>query len=121
MSHKRYANRIDGNQPKIVEALRKIPGVSVAPDHDDILVGYQGRTFWFEIKDPERTINKDGTVTAGAVKDTQLRLMNEFNGHYAIVWTLDDILDEMGIQKAQNKLCGHCWIETGKPECRCEK
>jgi hypothetical protein len=122
MSYKRYANKVDGNQTEIVKALRKIPGVSVSPDHDDILVGYQGRTYWFEIKDPKRTINKDGTVTAGAVKKTQLKLINEFNGHYNIVWTLDDILHELGIKQADEKLCGKCWLLStdNSPVCYCE-
>ncbi|MCW8960181.1 MAG: hypothetical protein OQK29_01375 [Ignavibacteriaceae bacterium] len=122
MSYKRYANKVDGNQTEIVKALRKIPGVSVSPDHDDILVGYQGRTYWFEIKDPKRTINKDGTVTAGAVKKTQLKLINEFNGHYNIVWTLDDILHELGIKSKEKRLCGRCWrLSTdNSPVCYCE-
>lgn len=122
MSYKRYANKIDGNQKEIVKELRKIPGVSVSLDHDDILVGYQGRTYWFEIKDPKRTINKDGTVTAGAVKETQLKLINEFNGHYNIVWTLSDILHELGIERKEKRLCGKCWIasDDGSPVCYCE-
>lgn len=123
MSYKRYANKIDGNQKEIVKELRKIPGVSVALDHDDILVGYRGGTYWFEIKDPNRTINKDGTVTAGAIKETQLKLMNEFNGHYNIVWSLEDILHELKIKRSEQRMCGKCWIDSpdGSPICYCEE
>jgi hypothetical protein len=52
----RRAARIDANQPEIVKALRAV-GASVqilsAVGHGcpDILVGYQGRNFLFEIKD----------------------------------------------------------------------
>ena len=48
----RRAAKIDRNQGDIVSALRKIPGISVETGHDDILVGYKGRTWWFEVKAP---------------------------------------------------------------------
>lgn len=58
------AKHIDANQPTIVLMLRKVPGVSVAITSDlgdgfpDIVVGYRGRNFMFEIKDPEQDLNK---------------------------------------------------------------
>lgn len=95
----RRAARIDANQPEIVKALRAIHGVTVALEHDDIFVGYKGRNYWFEIKDPEKVFNKDGSFKKGAIKDSQVKLQNDWKGHYKIVWTLDMILEDMGIIK----------------------
>ncbi|MDJ0367402.1 hypothetical protein QMK33_19815 [Hymenobacter sp. H14-R3] len=52
----RTASRVDANQPAIVKALRAV-GASILYTHQlkgcfDLLVGYRGRTFIFEIKDP---------------------------------------------------------------------
>lgn len=58
----RVASRVDANQPAIVAALRGI-GASVLHLHQlkncfDILVGYRGRTFLMEIKDPSQPPSK---------------------------------------------------------------
>lgn len=42
MSKHRYSPRSDANQPEIVKALRKIPGVTVQVGMDDILIGRNG-------------------------------------------------------------------------------
>lgn len=99
MTHRRYANKVDSNQPKIVRDLRKIPGVSVSPGHDDILVGFRGRTFWFEIKNPDK-LKKNGKLKKGALQDGQVQLQNEFNGHYSVVTSLDEILQQIGVTNA---------------------
>lgn len=92
----RRANRIDNNQNDIIDDLKKIPGLSVKPGHDDILVGYRGRTFWFEIKNPNK-LKKDGGFYKGAVKDGQYKLQNEFNGHYSIVTSSKEIMQQIGV------------------------
>lgn len=92
----RFAKKIDVNQPGIVKALRAIPGVTVELDHDDILCGYKGRTYWFEIKAPD-TIGKDGKVRESCIKDSQKHIRATFTGHYRIVSSLDEILQDMGI------------------------
>lgn len=84
------AKRIDANQAHIVLALRQVPGLSVALDHDDILVGYQGHTYWFEVK------NKDGR---NRIQPSQQKLINGWKGHYRVIHTLDDILIDLGITK----------------------
>ena len=76
--------RIDANQPAIVKELRGM-GYSVALDHDDILVGAHGKTYWFEIKTHEKA----------EVKEGQKKLLKEWQGHYAIVWTTEMILKEI--------------------------
>jgi hypothetical protein len=56
----RHAARIDGNQNEIVEALRSIPDLSVSVTSRvgrgfvDIVVGYRGANFMFELKDPTK-------------------------------------------------------------------
>lgn len=98
MSKYRRAARIDDNQNEIVNALRDIPGVTVETGKDDILVGYQGKTYWFEIKNPD-TANKAGIVRKSRIKETQHKLLNTWSGHYEIVINLDQILIAIGATK----------------------
>jgi hypothetical protein len=58
----RTAARVDANQAAIVRALRGI-GASVLLVHQlkncfDLLVGYRGRTFLMEVKDPAQPTSK---------------------------------------------------------------
>jgi hypothetical protein len=60
----RTASRVDANQPAIVAALRGI-GASVLHLHQlkncfDLLVGYRGRTFLMEVKDPAQPPSTEG-------------------------------------------------------------
>ena len=92
MSNNRRIKRIDSNQSDIVKKLKQI-GVSVALDHDDILCGYRGKTYWFELKESEAASKvKSKTVKA------QHELAETWRGHYKIVWSLDMILEDMGIK-----------------------
>ena len=93
----RRAKKIDANQPGIVKALRAISGVTVALDHDDIIVGYNGSTYWFELKTPD-CVGKDGKIRESDKKDTQKKLESEWRGHYRIVWSIDQILSDIGIK-----------------------
>ena len=95
MSKHRYAARIDNNQKKIVELLRQIPGISVQPGHDDVLVGYRGKTYWYEIKSPDVLSKRTGDVIKSAIKKSQTKLRNEWKGHYKIVSSFDEILQEL--------------------------
>ena len=84
MSKFRRAAKVDANQGAIVKELKAM-GYSVALTHDDILVGHRGKTYWFEIKTSEKA----------PIKDSQHKLIAEWKGHYAIVWTTEMILKEM--------------------------
>ena len=84
MSKWRKAAKIDANQPEIVKDLRKL-GYSVELNHDDILVGHNGKTYWFEIK----------TGPKAVVKPSQHKLLAEWKGHYKIVWTTEMIIKEL--------------------------
>ena len=68
MSKYRQAAKIDANQPDIVKDLRKIKGVTVELNHDDILVGYKGITYWYEIKTPESVSKQTGLILESAKK-----------------------------------------------------
>ncbi len=97
MRRDRYdRSRIDTNQKEIVAALLKIPGVKIELNHDDILLGYKKKTYWFEIK-KETIYKKDNELKKDMLKPKQLKLMSEWTGHYSVVWTLDQILNEIGI------------------------
>ncbi len=100
MGHRqRYAARVDANQKQIVDELRDM-GISVELGHDDILCGWRGRTWWFELKDKDKLFLKDGvTFRKGAIKPSQSELRKTWQGQYDIVWSIDQILKQMGITK----------------------
>ena len=87
------AKKIDNNQAEIVQALRSIPGVSVAVGHDDILVGRKGRTYWYEIKSERQVSKRTGKVLR--VEDSQQKLLDTWKGHYRVVSSLDEILRDL--------------------------
>jgi len=78
--------KVDKNQPEIVKKLRDL-GISVYLDVDDILVGYKGLNYWYEIKVSEKA----------EIKPSQHKLLAEWKGHYKIVWSLEMILEDLGI------------------------
>jgi hypothetical protein len=88
----RRARRTDPNQTEIVLALRQA-GVSVEVTSDigrgfpDLVAGYHGRTFLLEIK----RSTKDPLTT----HESWFRL--RWNGHYAVVCSIDDAFRTCGI------------------------
>ena len=97
MSKYRYAAKVDSNQPALVKALRAMPGVTVQVGMDDILVGHKGQTYWIEIKQPETVSKRTGEVRESEIKQSQKDLRDNWLGHYSICWSLDQILNEIGI------------------------
>lgn len=87
MSKHRQAAKVDRNQSNIVKELRQIPGIKVIVGHDDILVGCRGKTYWYEIKASGKS----------DIKKSQKNLINNFTGHYKIVWTIEQILSDIGV------------------------
>ena len=93
----RRAQKVDSNQKDIVAELRSIPGVSVAVNHDDIIVGYKGRNYWFEVKNPARCFKADGiTFRKGVIKESQSKIRSTWMGQYDIVWSVEQILEKIG-------------------------
>jgi len=99
MSRRYRRANIDTAQKPICAVLQSIPGVTVALGHNDVLVGYQGRTYWYEIKS-RRALRKDGTLGLKDRKttDKQQALLAAWRGHYRIVSTVEEILRDLGIE-----------------------
>lgn len=91
MGYRYTKKKIDLNQNDIVDKLRSL-GISVALDHDDILVGYNKTTYWFEIKS-ELALNKSGGIKKTSIRKSQIELRREWRGQYHIVSCVDQILD----------------------------
>ncbi len=90
MSKWRAAAKVDKNQPEIVKALRKIPGVTVQTKMDDILIGYKGVNYWIELKESKPSPSQ--------IKYSQYKLWAEWQGQYLIAWELGQILELIGIR-----------------------
>jgi Holliday junction resolvase len=83
------ANRIDSNQPSIVEALEKRGATvqrlnKIKDGCPDILVGYWGDNFLMEIK------TADGTLT-----EDEREWIEKWNGNVFVVRTIEDALKAM--------------------------
>ncbi len=91
-----FAKRVDANQPLIVKRLRAL-GCTVQLDMDDILVGHAGKNFWFELKTPDSVSKRTGKIKKSEIKPSQKKLRDEWRGHYRIVSSLEEILDDIGI------------------------
>ena len=82
-----------------MEALLKIPGITVETDHDDIFVGYKGFNYWYELKSEEAVGKRTGKVKESSKQKSQKKLEKTWKGHYKIVSSLDEILKDMRIIK----------------------
>lgn len=94
---RRYAAKVDANQPEIVEALRKA-GCSVTPTHaagagfPDLAVGYQGQTYLIEVKDGAKP------PSARALTKDQVIWHGQWKGHKAVVKNVQEALEAVGIK-----------------------
>jgi Holliday junction resolvase len=79
----RYANRIDANQNKIVDALRKAGAVvriiSQGDGIPDLLVGYQGFTILMEVKDGDKP------PSARKLTEAEQKFFDEWDGGMLVV------------------------------------
>lgn len=84
------AARVDNNQPKLVKQLRQcgfsVLIISQLKNCFDILVGYKGNNYAFEIKDPDKPPSKR-KLTEGEQK-----FFDTWKGNVTLVETLDDCL-----------------------------
>lgn len=96
MSRRYQIKNTDKNEKDIVAALRKIPGVMVQTDINDIMVGYKGVNYWIEIKNPDE-VDKNGKPykRKGKTYEKQQNLLEHWTGQYSICTTLDEILAEI--------------------------
>lgn len=95
----RRASRSDENQPAIVAALRAC-GATVTPTHGvcggfpDLVVGYQGRNFLLEVKDPAKPKGDQKLTPA------QIEWHAAWRGQKAVVKTVDEALIAVGAKYA---------------------
>ena len=79
----RYANRIDANQNKIVDALRKAGAVvriiSQGDGIPDLLVGYNGFTILMEVKDGDKV------PSARKLTEAEQKFFDEWDGGMLVV------------------------------------
>lgn len=90
------AAKVDRNQPEIVAALRQL-GCSVLPLHTvgagcpDLAVGWQGRTFFLEVKDGMAPPSERKLTAA------QVEFHAGWRGHVAVVTSIREALEAIGI------------------------
>ena len=83
------AAKVDANQPEIVKALRKsgwyVLIISQLKNCCDLIISKSGRTIAIEVK--------DGTKPKSSQKlsEGEKKFMNEWQGEYKIIASLDDI------------------------------
>lgn len=99
---RRRKDKIDENQTVIVTLLRSIPGVTVETGKDDILVGCMDnkgipRTWWFEIKNPDKVSPVTGQIRPSALQKSQQATLKKWTGQYNVVSSLDEILAIIGL------------------------
>lgn len=91
----RKYGRTDANQSEIVGFLRAIPGVSVTSlaavggGVPDLLVGFRGNNYLFEIKDPEKSPSQRKLTKA------QREFHAAWHGQVSVAETFGDILEFM--------------------------
>ena len=53
------------------------------------------RRYWFELKEPGVVSKRTGQIRESEIKPSQRTLRDTWRGHYRIVSSLDEILDEI--------------------------
>ena len=91
----RYAAKVDRNQADIMDALRSV-GCSVLNIKQpvDLAVGLRGQTFFLECKVPKAKGERGGELTPAQVK-----FLDEWRGHAAVVETPEQALRAVGVMK----------------------
>ncbi len=91
----RRAARVDGNQSQIVSELRRC-GLSVFPTHTvgegfpDLVCGWKGTNYLFEIKDPKQPPSKQ------KLTPDEERLRKEWRGTIFTITTAEEALATVG-------------------------
>ena len=87
----RRAAKRDANEREIIDALLAAGCDVIQCDEIDLLVGRAGMTFALEVKQPDKRND---------LRDTQIRLIRDWRGHYAVVTTPDEALRAVGLMGA---------------------
>jgi hypothetical protein len=89
--------RTDANQKQLISQLRQIPNISVFSTHiigkgfPDIVVGYKGFNYLFEIKDGEKTKSQK------KLTDAELKFHFDWYGQITIIESINDALKVLGL------------------------
>lgn len=93
---RKYAAKVDRNQPEIVAALRAV-GASVQPLHTvgggtpDLLVGYRGADYLLEVKDGEAQASDQ------KLRATQVEWHRDWRGRpVSVVMSIPDAMAAIG-------------------------
>ena len=87
--------KADDNQASLVKQMRQIPGLKVVHTHTvgkgmvDLICGFSGRNYMFEIKDPSKP------PSARKLTPDEIAFHANWTGHICIVETIDDVLREI--------------------------
>jgi hypothetical protein len=90
------AKRVDDNQKRIVEQLRKL-NISVQHLHTigqgcpDLLLGFRNRNFLIELKDESKS------PSAKRLTDDERQFFNDWNGQVNKCESLEEILKVVGL------------------------
>ena len=93
----RRAAKIDSNQNEIVEALRKIPNLTVVVTsmvgrgYPDLSIGYNGLNFYVELKDGNKPKSQQ------KLTPDEEKWHRNWNGQVATCSSIDEILDVLGV------------------------
>ena len=103
----RRAARIDANQPEIVDGLRKAGATvqtlaTVGDGCPDLLIGYRGKNYAAEVKDPNREGKKYREhETARVLTEDQHKWHFFWQGQVSVIWTIDEALELIGARMAR--------------------
>lgn len=96
--------RKDSNQDELVKEFRKwfpTASVHIASNHGegfpDLVVGFEGRTFLFEVKDPEKTPSQR------KLTEKQERFHGQWKGHCEVVHSATEMAAKIAIFFASGK------------------
>jgi hypothetical protein len=84
--------KVDTNQSKLVAQMRKIPGLRVAHTHIvgngfvDVVCGYKGQNFLFEIKDPSKP------PSARKLTPDEEKFHSTWTGSIHVIEKIEDVL-----------------------------
>jgi hypothetical protein len=89
---KKMIRRTDANHKELIDLIRQIPGTSVFSTHEvgkgfpDIVVGYRGLNYMFEIKDGAKSPSQKKLTQA------EQKLHISWKGQIDVVENIDDVL-----------------------------
>lgn len=84
--------KVDANQRSLVKQIRMIPGVTVAHIHTvgqglcDLIIGYRGKNFLVEVKDPKKQKSQRKLTT------DEEKFHRQWTGQIAVVETASDVI-----------------------------